>query len=138
MFKDKMKFHASQHYFIAVKKASIKFLASTNLTDFYLQPQLTFQFCKYTSPTNTPRVFHVKTTWKQRFPRRFDVDYTWIVCRVEIIMLQERQNIMLQIFVLLQFSHATKKRVHTSMRFNTGISFIAFTQKQPLKQLILK
>ena len=27
-------------------------------------------------PTNTPRVFHVETTWKQPFPRRFNVGYT--------------------------------------------------------------
>ena len=33
-------------------------------------------------PTNTPRVFHVETTWKQTFPRRFNVEYTWSVCKV--------------------------------------------------------
>ena len=33
-------------------------------------------------PTNTPRVFHVETTWKRSFPRRFNVEYTWSVCRV--------------------------------------------------------
>ena len=31
---------------------------------------------------NTPRVFHVKTTRKRSFPRRFNVEYTWSVCRV--------------------------------------------------------
>ena len=30
---------------------------------------------------NTSRVFHVKTTWKRSFPRRFIVEYTWCVCR---------------------------------------------------------
>ena len=33
-------------------------------------------------PTNTPRVFHVETTWNRTFPRRFNVEYTWSVCRV--------------------------------------------------------
>ena len=28
-------------------------------------------------PTNTPRVFHVEMMW-----RRFNVEYTWYVCRV--------------------------------------------------------
>ena len=34
-------------------------------------------------PTNTPRVFHVETTWNRSFPRRFNVEYTWSVCRVK-------------------------------------------------------
>ena len=33
-------------------------------------------------PTNKPRVFHVETTWKRPFPRRFNVEYTWCVGRV--------------------------------------------------------
>ena len=33
------------------------------------------------NPTNTPRGFHVETTWKQPFPRRFNVESTWCVCR---------------------------------------------------------
>ena len=33
-------------------------------------------------PTNTPRGFHVETTWKQLFPRHFNVESTWCVCRV--------------------------------------------------------
>ena len=32
-------------------------------------------------PAKTPRVFHVETTWKRPFPRRFNVEYTWYVCR---------------------------------------------------------
>ena len=32
--------------------------------------------------TNKPRVFHVETTWKRPFPSRFNVEYTWCVCRV--------------------------------------------------------
>ena len=31
--------------------------------------------------TNTPRVFHVETTWKQSFPLHFNVEYTFYVCR---------------------------------------------------------
>ena len=37
------------------------------------------------TPTNTPRVFHVETTWKRSFPRLFNVKYTWCVCRKESI-----------------------------------------------------
>ena len=33
------------------------------------------------NPTNTPRAFHVETTWKHSFPRHFNVKYTWNVCR---------------------------------------------------------
>ena len=31
-------------------------------------------------PTNTPREFHVETTWKRPFPRRFNMEFTWCVC----------------------------------------------------------
>ena len=33
-------------------------------------------------PTNTPRGFHVETTWKRSFPHRFNVESTWC-CRAE-------------------------------------------------------
>ena len=33
-------------------------------------------------PTNTPRVFHVEKTHKWLFPRCFNVEYMWCVCRV--------------------------------------------------------
>ena len=32
-------------------------------------------------PTNALRGFHVETTWKQPFPRRFNAESTWCVCR---------------------------------------------------------
>ena len=35
-------------------------------------------------PADTPRVFHVETTWKKSFPRRFNVEYTRCVCRFEV------------------------------------------------------
>ena len=38
-------------------------------------------------PTNTPHVFHVETTWKQPFPRHFNVEYTWCVCKWCLIIL---------------------------------------------------
>ena len=38
--------------------------------------------CNYKYLTNTPRVFHIETTWKRSFPRRFNVEYTWSVSRV--------------------------------------------------------
>ena len=31
-------------------------------------------------PTNSPRGFHVETTWKRSFPRRLNVESTWCVC----------------------------------------------------------
>ena len=33
-------------------------------------------------PKNTQRVFHVETTWKRSFPRRFNMEFMWCVCRV--------------------------------------------------------
>ena len=30
----------------------------------------------------TPRVFHVETTWRRTFPRLLTVEYTWCVCEV--------------------------------------------------------
>ena len=42
-------------------------------------------FGNNTSPANTPRGFHVETTWKRPFPRRFNVESTWCVCRVMIV-----------------------------------------------------
>ena len=37
-----------------------------------------------TFPTYTTRVFYVKMPWKPPFPRRFNVEYTQFVCRVNI------------------------------------------------------
>ena len=34
-----------------------------------------------TNLTNTPCVLHVETTWKRSFPRRFNVEYMWCVCK---------------------------------------------------------
>ena len=33
-------------------------------------------------PTDTPRVFHVETTWKRTISRLLNVEYTRSVCRV--------------------------------------------------------
>ena len=38
-------------------------------------------FISSTIPTNTPRRFHVETTWKRPFPCRFNLESTWYVCR---------------------------------------------------------
>ena len=35
-------------------------------------------------PTNTPRGFHVETTWKWSLPRHFNVKSTWCVCRYSL------------------------------------------------------
>ena len=39
------------------------------------------KFLRTPFPTNIPRVFHVETTWRRSFPRRFNVEYKWSVCR---------------------------------------------------------
>ena len=43
--------------------------------------------------TNTPRGFHVETTWKRPFPRRFNVESTWCVCRIKIHVFDEISSI---------------------------------------------
>ena len=48
------------------------FFSNLALSHFLLEKPL---------PKNTPRVFHVETTWKRPFPRRFNVEYMWCVCR---------------------------------------------------------
>ena len=50
----------------------------------YLQEKPSKHWYMGTFPTNTPCIFHVETTWKRPFPRRFNVEYTWCVCRVNI------------------------------------------------------
>ena len=35
-------------------------------------------------PTNIPSVFHVETTCIRPFPRRFNVEYAWCVCRAHV------------------------------------------------------
>ena len=54
---------------------SIRFIIGyyKDFRSLYLQNKIT--------STNTPRVFHVETTWKRLFPCRFNVEYTWSVCR---------------------------------------------------------
>ena len=43
-------------------------------------------------PTNTPHVFHLETTWKGLFPRRFNVKYTWCVCGVVLSQFSLTKN----------------------------------------------
>ena len=38
----------------------------------------TFSDQKQSNPTNVPRRFHVETTWKRPFPRRFNVEFTYM------------------------------------------------------------
>ena len=37
-------------------------------------------------PTNTSRVFYVKTTWKRPFACRFNVEYMWCICRIRALL----------------------------------------------------
>ena len=41
-------------------------------------------------PANAPPVFHVQTAWKRLFPSRFNVEYTWCVCTVMLVMNAKR------------------------------------------------
>ena len=56
-------------------------------------------------PTNTPRGFHVEMTWKQPFPRRFNVDSTWCVCRdiLATICIVTKEKNEFKFFLILQF-----------------------------------
>ena len=47
--------------------------------------------------TNTPRVFHVEAAWKRLFPRRFNVKYTWCVCRVLVTALANQCYLFLDL-----------------------------------------
>ena len=58
-------------------------------------------------PTNTALVFHVETTWKRLFSSRkrlfssrFNVEYTWCVCRefVSYLLLWNKKNERKKIF----------------------------------------
>ena len=55
-----------------------------NFKNTYFEENLLLKPVQISSglPTNTPRGLHVGTTWKRPFPRRFNVESTWCVCRV--------------------------------------------------------
>ena len=36
-------------------------------------------------PTNTPRLFHIEMMQKCLFPHCFNVEYTWSVCRADVL-----------------------------------------------------
>ena len=44
------------------------------------QTILSYKYKLAWGPTNRPREFHVETTWKRAFPRRFNVESRWCVC----------------------------------------------------------
>ena len=50
-------------------------ILTLELSSYQLNPSICGKY-----PTNTPREFIVETTWK--FPRRFNLESTWCVCRV--------------------------------------------------------
>ena len=56
------------------------FLDACKVFDKVWHEGLIFKLKTY--PTNTPRGFHVETTWKRPLPRRFSVEFTWCVCWV--------------------------------------------------------
>ena len=64
---------------------------------FQINISLWIWFIRY--PTNTPRVFHVETTWKQQFLHRFNVENTWCVCIVILEAYWESS----QIFIIAIF-----------------------------------
>ena len=67
-------------------------------------------------PANTPRVFHVKTMWKRTFPRRFNVKYTWSVCRVIPMKLHIQKRLISEFYEALRRSFCKNsyqlKRIH--------------------------
>ena len=60
-------------------------------------------------PTNTPRGFHVETTWKRSFSRRFNVESTWCVCKdyqcPDCLKLITRLRLGLSHLRFLKFKH---------------------------------
>ena len=60
---------------------------NTTRTKIFIHANITLstgvRFFQSMLPTNKPRVFHVETAWKRSFPRRFNVEYTWYVCRAK-------------------------------------------------------
>ena len=67
-------------------------------------------------PINITRIFHVETTWKRSFPRRFNVEYTCCICS----MLAEEDY--------LAETHTIQ--ISTCHRFAS----ICFTERQMLKE----
>ena len=53
-----------------IKKSAFRQFVCRELNLFYGNDHL---------PRNTPRGFHVETTWKRSFPRRLNVESTWCV-----------------------------------------------------------
>ena len=63
-------------------------------------------------PTNTPRVFHVETTWKRTFPRSFNVEYKWSVCRaVSVVNKSNKHKFLITISTTL-CNHAVEKETN--------------------------
>ena len=52
-----------------------------------------------TYPTNASRVFHFETTWKRSFQRRFNVEYSWCVCRVFLVKSHVTRLLLNEIFI---------------------------------------
>ena len=44
-------------------------------------------------PTDTPRGFHVETTRKRSFPRRFNMESTWCVCSLHYFLATKEKTI---------------------------------------------
>ena len=68
------------------------------------------------NPTNTPREFHVETMWKRPFPRRFNVEFTWCVCR-EVFSPVDMTKSAVFFFFLRIWSHFLKKPLKVNSFF---------------------
>ena len=64
----------------SLKEHKAAFMTKQSLIFFLVDGSIWFSFGGF--PTNTPHGFHVKTTWKRPFPRRFNVESMGCVCRV--------------------------------------------------------
>ena len=72
--------------------------------------------------TNTPREFHLETTWKRPFPRCFNVEYTWCVCMKDIYWFYSLTNLpftLLSLFIRRLF-------IFYDFQFAYGVTKIKF------------
>ena len=60
------------------------YLLWSHLIKLYQNFITIYAFVLWRIPTNTPRVFHVETTWKWSFPLVFNVEHTRCICENKI------------------------------------------------------
>ena len=73
---------AAMDLILIIRRVFLYLLHCQPISKMFLKPvkHLWCSFC----PANTPRKFHMKTTWTRQFPRHFNVEYMWCICRVAV------------------------------------------------------